>query len=132
MTKTSVGLEKTILNWRILAVHACLTTPTGLTLLLIWRNHRGEVGIGTLYDFPFCEVDVGLSTHAHFDHDNLHSIHASVLLDRLMGRFEFADFIINGFADKHVSDSKHNKYDWAGLTQKLTPMEANAKQLALF
>ncbi len=101
-----------------------LTTPVGLTLMIDpWRNPPWGTWDWYLYDFPFCEVDVGLSTHAHFDHDNLHSLHASVLLDRLVGRFEFADFIISGFADKHVSDSKHNKYDWAGLTQKLTPME---------
>ena len=89
-----------------------LTTPAGLTLMIDpWRNPPWGSWDWYLYDFPLCEVDVGLSTHAHFDHDNLHSLHASVLLDRLIGRFEFADFKINGFADKHVSDSKHNKYD---------------------
>ena len=88
-----------------------------------WRNPPWGGWDWYLSNFPFCEVDLGLSTHAHFDHDNLHSLHSSVLLDRLIGRFEFADVVVNDFADKHVFDSTHNKYDWAGLNQKLTPME---------
>ena len=101
-----------------------LTSPSGVTLMIDpWRNPPWGGWDWYLYDFPVCEVDIGISTHAHFDHDNLHSLHSSVLLDRLIGRFEFADIVVYGFADKHVSDSTHNKYDWAGLTQKLTPME---------
>jgi hypothetical protein len=69
------------------------------------------------------EVDLGLSTHAHFDHDALHRLRASTLLDRLVGRYEFADVAITGIADKHVSDTAHADVDWAGLTRKLTPME---------
>jgi L-ascorbate metabolism protein UlaG (beta-lactamase superfamily) len=45
------------------------------------------------------------------------------LLDRLIGRYEFADVAITGIADKHVSDTSHADVDWAGLTRKLTPME---------
>lgn len=101
-----------------------ITTPAGVTLMIDpWRNPPWEGWDWYLYDFPRCEVDIGLSTHAHFDHDNLHSLHASTLLDRLVGRFEFADVVVTGIADKHVSDTSHNKYDWAGLTRKLTPME---------
>lgn len=101
-----------------------ITTPSGLTLMIDpWRNLPSGGWDWYLYDFPRCEVDIGLSTHAHFDHDNLHSLHSSTLLDRLVGRFEFADAVVTGIADKHVSDSTHNKYDWAGLTRKLTPME---------
>lgn len=101
-----------------------ITTPSGLTLMIDpWRNPPWGGWDWYLYDFPRVEVDIGLSTHAHFDHDNLHALHASTLLDRLIGRFEFADAVVTGIADKHVSDTSHNKYDWAGLTQKLTPME---------
>ena len=53
---------------------------------------------------------------------------ASTLIDRLVGKFEFADIIVKGFADKRVSDSTHNKYDWAGLTQRLTQMETKASK----
>lgn len=101
-----------------------ITTPSGLTLMIDpWRNPPWGGWDWYLYDFPRAEVDIGLSTHAHFDHDNLHALHASTLLDRLVGRFELADVTVSGYADKHVSDTSHNKYDWAGLTQKLTPME---------
>ncbi len=101
-----------------------ITTPSGLSLMIDpWRNPPWGGWDWYLYDFPRCEVDIGLSTHAHFDHDNLHSLHASTLLDRLVGRFEFADAVISGIADKHVSDSTHGVYDWAGLTRKLTAME---------
>ncbi|MGQ7848164.1 MBL fold metallo-hydrolase [Granulosicoccus sp. 3-233] len=101
-----------------------ITTPAGLSLMIDpWRNPPWGGWDWYLYDFPRCEVDIGLSTHAHFDHDNLHSLHASTLIDRLVGRFEFADAVISGIADKHVSDSTHGVYDWAGLTRKLTAME---------
>ena len=101
-----------------------ITAPSGLTVMIDpWRNPPWGTWDWYLYDFPQCVVDIGISTHAHFDHDNLHSLHASTLIDRLVGKFEFADIIVKGFADKHVSDSTHNKYDWAGLTQRLTQME---------
>ena len=101
-----------------------ITTPSGLTLMIDpWRNPPWGSWDWYLYDFPKVEVDIGLSTHAHFDHDNLHSLHASTLLDRLIGRFEFGDAVVTGIADKHVSDASHCKYDWSGLTRKLTPME---------
>lgn len=101
-----------------------ITTPSGMTLMIDpWRNPPWGGWDWYLYDFPRVGIDIGLSTHAHFDHDNLHSLHASTLLDRLVGRFEVADAVISGYADKHVSETSHNKYDWAGLTQKLTPIE---------
>ncbi|MGB3554702.1 MAG: MBL fold metallo-hydrolase [Jannaschia sp.] len=101
-----------------------ITTPAGLTLMIDpWRNYPGGGWDWYLNDFPRVEVDVGLSTHAHFDHDNLHSLHASTLLDRLVGRFEVADVAITGVADKHVSDASHCAYDWCDLTRRLTPME---------
>ena len=101
-----------------------ITTPSGMTLMVDpWRNPPWGGWDWYLYDFPRSEVDIGLSTHAHFDHDNLHALHASTLVDRLVGRFEFSDAVVTGIADKHVSDSTHGVYDWAGLTRKLTPME---------
>lgn len=101
-----------------------ITTPSGLTLMIDpWRNPPWGTWNWYLCDFPETEVDIGLSTHAHFDHDSLHSLHASTLLDRLIGRFEFADVTITGIADKHVSDTSHADVDWAGLTRKLTPLE---------
>ncbi|MCR9086971.1 MAG: MBL fold metallo-hydrolase [Rhodobacteraceae bacterium] len=102
-----------------------LTTPAGVTLMIDpWRNPPWGNWDWFLYDFPDCEVDIGLSTHAHFDHDNLHSLRASTLLDRLVGRFELADAVVTGIADKHATDTRHTAYDWVALTQKLTPISA--------
>ena len=101
-----------------------ITTPAGLSLMIDpWRNPPWGTWDWYLYDFPKTEVDIGLSTHAHFDHDALHALSANMLLDRLTGTYAFADVRITGIADKHVSDSRHNAYDWAGLTRKLTNME---------
>ncbi len=101
-----------------------ITSPAGLTLLIDpWRNPPAGNWDWYLYDFPPTEVDVALSTHAHFDHDGLHAVSASTMLDRLVGTYAFADVRITGIADKHVSDSSHNAWDWAELTRRLTPME---------
>ena len=71
-------------------------------------------------------VDIGVSTHAHFDHDALHRLDASVLLDRLIGTYEFADMRITGIADKHATDSSFAAYDFKRINsyfggQKLDP-----------
>lgn len=101
-----------------------ITSPSGLTIMIDpWRNPPWGNWDWYLYDFPKTEVDIGISTHAHFDHDGLHALSASVLLDRLIGTYEFADVRITGLADKHVSDSSHNVYDWADKTRRLTNME---------
>ena len=100
-----------------------LTAPSGLSLLIDpWRNPPWGNWDWYLYDFPPVVVDVALSTHAHFDHDGLHAVSASTVLDRLVGTWQFADVRITGIADKHVSDSSHNAYDWAEMTRRLTAM----------
>lgn len=101
-----------------------ITTPAGLTIMIDpWRNPPWGNWDWYLFEFPYAKVDIGISTHAHFDHDGLHQLSANVLLDRLVGTYSFADVKITGIADKHVSDSSHSVYDWAGLTRKLTRME---------
>lgn len=101
-----------------------ITAPSGLSIMIDpWRNPPWGTWNWYLFDFPPVEVDIGIATHAHFDHDALHALHASVLLDRHIGRYEFADVAITGIADKHVSDASHCVYDWSGLTRALTPME---------
>lgn len=103
-----------------------ITTPAGLTIMIDpWRNPPWGNWDWYLYDFPQVEVDIGISTHAHFDHDGLHRLRASVLLDRLIGRYEFADTVITGIADKHVRDSSHNAHDWAELTRRLTSVRTD-------
>ncbi|QUS35284.1 MBL fold metallo-hydrolase [Falsirhodobacter algicola] len=103
-----------------------ITAPSGVTLMIDpWRN----LPIGNWdwyhYDFPRECVDIVLSTHAHFDHDAVHMVSASVVLDRLIGTYAFGDVRITGIADKHVSDSTHNAYDWAEMTRRLTPIETD-------
>src|SRR5262245_3753743 len=101
-----------------------IVSPAGLSILIDpWRNPPWGTWDWYLYDFPRVNVDVGVSTHAHFDHDALHALSAHTLLERLIGTYEFNDVRITGIADKHVSDSTHNVYDWAGMTQRLTNME---------
>lgn len=100
-----------------------ITTPSGLTLLIDpWRNPPGGKTKWFLCDFPNLEVDIGLSTHAHFDHDNLHVLRASSLLDRPIGKMTFADITITGIADKHVSESSHCDVDWVKRTEERSDM----------
>ena len=98
-----------------------ITSPAGLTIMIDpWRNPPWGNWDWFLHEFPPVQVDIGISTHAHFDHDALHALSANVLLDRLAGTYAFADVRITGIADKHVSDSSHSLQDWAELTRRLT------------
>ncbi|OZA01099.1 MAG: Zn-dependent hydrolase [Rhizobiales bacterium 17-65-6] len=98
-----------------------ITTPAGLTLMIDpWRNPPWGNWDWYHYDFPSERVDIVLSTHAHFDHDGVHVLSADVILDRLIGTYSFADVTVTGIADKHVSDSSHNAYDWAEMTRRLS------------
>ena len=103
-----------------------ITSPAGVTIMIDpWRNPPWGNWDWYLQDFPAVEVDIGISTHAHFDHDGLHFLNANTLLDRPVGTYEFGDVKIIGIADKHVSDNSHNAYNWAELTRRLTTMQTN-------
>ena len=80
-----------------------VTSPRGVSILVDpWRNDpSGAWGLWYRLDFPEAEVDIGVSTHAHFDHDALDRLDANMLLDRMAGRFELGDVVITGIADKH-------------------------------
>ena len=84
-----------------------LTTPQGLTIMFDpWRNDpSGAWGLWYPNPFPETVVDIGMSTHAHFDHDALDRVQATMLLDRMTGRFSFADVTITGIADKHACEA---------------------------
>lgn len=98
-----------------------ITSPAGVSVMIDpWRNPPWGNWDWYLRDFPPVQVDIGVSTHAHFDHDGLHVLSAHTLLDRPIGTYEIADVRITGIADKHVSDSSHNAYDWAERTRELT------------
>ncbi|MEM6662684.1 MAG: MBL fold metallo-hydrolase [Pseudomonadota bacterium] len=103
------------------------TAPSGLTVMIDpWRNLPTGKWDWYFHDFPMTAVDIGVSTHAHFDHDALHRLDASVLLDRLIGVYEFADIRIEGVADKHATDPTYATYDFRQINsyfggQKLDP-----------
>ena len=95
-----------------------ITTPLGLSLMVDpWRNYPTGTWNWYFRDFPRVAVDIGVSSHAHFDHDALHRLDAHVLLDRLIGRYEFADLRITGIAEKHETDSSRATYDFKQLIQ---------------
>ena len=81
-----------------------VTSPKGMKILVDpWRNDpSGAWGIWYKVDFPMTPVDIGMSTHAHFDHDALDRLDAAMLLDRMAGAFSLADVKITAIADKHV------------------------------
>ena len=104
-----------------------ITTPAGITVMIDpWRNLPTGKWDWYFHDFPMTAVDVGISTHAHFDHDALERLDAHVLLDRLVGTYEFADLRVVGIADKHAIDASRATYDMMLINsyfggQKLTP-----------
>ncbi len=80
-----------------------LTSPRGISIMVDpWRNDpSGAWGLWYRVDFPQAEVDIGMSTHAHFDHDAIDKLDANMLLDRMAGSFQLGDVKITGIADKH-------------------------------
>ena len=80
-----------------------VTSPRGISIIVDpWRNDpSGAWGLWYRMEFPAAEVDIGMSTRAHFDHDALDKIDANMLLDRMGGTFELGDVKITGIADKH-------------------------------
>ena len=90
-----------------------ITSPGGISVLIDpWRNLPTGKWDWYFHDFPITQVDIGVSTHAHFDHDALHRLDAHVLLDRLIGTYSFGDVAIHGIADKHSIDSGTVSYDF--------------------
>jgi L-ascorbate metabolism protein UlaG (beta-lactamase superfamily) len=104
-----------------------ITTPSGLTIMIDpWRNLPTRTWDWYFHDFPETAVDIGVSTHAHFDHDALNRLDASVLLDRLIGEYRFADVTITGIPDKHATDPTYATYDFRRINsyfggQKVVP-----------
>ena len=81
-----------------------MTSPAGATLLFDpWRDDpSGAWGLWFKNPFPETLVDICMSTHTHFDHDAIDRPQSTMVLDRMVGTFEFADIRITGFADKHA------------------------------
>jgi len=97
-----------------------ITSPKGVTVMVDpWRNHPSREKDWYLRDMPMTSVDIGVSTHAHFDHDGLNRLDAHVLLDRPIGRYAFLDVCIEGIADKHSIDSSAGTYDFVKVYREL-------------
>jgi L-ascorbate metabolism protein UlaG (beta-lactamase superfamily) len=84
-----------------------ITSPAGLTVLTDpWRNDpTGLYPKWFLNEFPALQVDIVLSTHAHFDHDAVERPNGLVVLERLVGQFKLGDIEVTGLADKHQCQS---------------------------
>ncbi len=101
-----------------------ITSPGGISMIVDpWRNHPSGKWDWYYYDFPLTECDIGISTHAHFDHDALHLLKSHMSLDRMIGTFAFHDVTITGLADKHATDGSQSLYDWPALTHRLTGVD---------
>ena len=81
-----------------------ITSPGGASVLFDpWRDDpSGAWGLWYKNKFPETLVDITMSTHTHFDHDAIDRPQSTMVLDRMVGSFEFADVKITGFADKHA------------------------------
>ncbi len=101
-----------------------ITSPGGASILFDpWRDDpSGAWGLWYKYKFPETTVDITMSTHTHFDHDAIDRPHSTMVLDRMVGNFEFADLKISGFADKHVCRAP----GWYPWTNALKEFGANA------
>jgi len=101
-----------------------ITSPKGLTVMIDpWRNHPLRHWDWYLRDMPMTPVDIGVSTHAHFDHDALNRLDAHVLLDRLIGTYSFLDVTITGIPDKHATASGFGSYDFKMVHRELNGID---------
>ncbi len=97
-----------------------ITSPQGLSVLIDpWRNHPRRHWDWYIRDMPMTSVDIGVSTHAHFDHDALNRLDAHVLLDRPIGSYSLLDVTVTGIADKHSIDNSAGTYDFVKVYREL-------------
>ena len=101
-----------------------ITSPGGATILFDpWRDDpSGAWGLWFKNKFPETVVDITMSTHTHFDHDAIDRPVSTMVLDRMVGNFEFADIKITGFADKHACIAP----GWYNWTNALAEFGVNA------
>lgn len=101
-----------------------ITSPAGLSILFDpWRNDpSGAWGLWYPNEFPKTVVDISMSTHAHFDHDALFRPESTMVLDRMVGAWAFADVRITGIADKHACEAP----GWYAWTNALAEFGQNA------
>ena len=71
-----------------------------------YRNQAGRYWFNRL--FPSLECDLGLITHAHFDHDAAERLPEAASLLRTAGNFQHQDAAIRGILDLHSGESGLN------------------------
>ena len=80
-------------------------TPAGVTVMADpYRNQAGRYWFSRL--FPGVHCDLGLISHAHFDHDAADRLPELTSVLRMPGEFEVGDTRIRGVRDLHSGASR--------------------------
>lgn len=80
-------------------------TPGGVTVVADpYRNQVGRYWFTRL--FPEVRCDLGLITHAHFDHDAVDRLPEAASILRMPGEFSAGDLQIRGIGDFHSGASR--------------------------
>lgn len=85
-----------------------IESPRGVKIFIDpWRNDiTGMYPPWYVRDMPKVRTDIGLVTHAHFDHDAVDRLQADMIMERMAGTFRLADVKIIGIAEKHVCETQ--------------------------
>ena len=85
-----------------------IESPRGIKIFIDpWRNDiTGMFPPWYIRDMPIVRTDIGLVTHAHFDHDAIERLQADMTMERMAGVYTLADVKITGIADKHVCETQ--------------------------
>ena len=80
-------------------------TPGGVTVMADpYRNQAGRYWFTRL--FPEVHCDLGLISHAHFDHDATDRLPEAASILRMPGEFAVSDLQIHGIGDFHSGPSR--------------------------
>ena len=80
-------------------------TPGGVTVMADpYRNQAGRYWFTRL--FPDVHCDLGLISHAHFDHDAAERLPEAASILRMPGEFTTVDLRIRGIGDYHSGSSR--------------------------
>ena len=80
-------------------------TPGGVTVMADpYRNQAGRYWFTRL--FPDVHCDLGLVSHAHFDHDAVGRLPEAASILRMPGEFAVSDLRIRGIGDFHSGSSR--------------------------
>ena len=80
-------------------------TPNGVTVMADpYRNQAGRYWFTRL--FPGVHCDLGLISHAHFDHDAADRLPEAASILRMPGEFAVSDLRIRGIGDFHSGPSR--------------------------